>query len=188
MRTVLAILALWLVACGGTGIEPPLGGRAIAAEIVDCLEPHRGWMENQIQYMGWNVVTSASEITYRCGDTGPDGGLAQYTIALNEVLFDPTKIKTFPEFETRNATGHEGGHAAIAHSPHPEMAKLHICWWAYNDPPPPNCFPDAPAENALMSPAGTDWDGDQETFRMVRVPEYRRTDADNKLFAKAFSP
>ena len=70
---LLTILGLVLVACGGTGIEPPLGGRAIAAEIVDCVSPQREWITAEVQSFGWHV-SEAGEVSVRCADTGDRGG------------------------------------------------------------------------------------------------------------------
>src|SRR5258707_7163686 len=69
MLPFLAILALWLIACGGTGVNQPLGGRNVTVAIVDCIEPQRGWIASEVQMLGWHV-SETGEVDVRCTDTG----------------------------------------------------------------------------------------------------------------------
>lgn len=181
MRTLLTILALWLVACGDARPKQPVGGKAIGVKVLDCLMPYQGWITEEIQdELGW-YVDPDGEATVRCGDTGPDGGLAEYYLSRDEIVFDPTKLlrSSFPEFETKGASGHDLVHRRIYKGPRPALVRFHVCEWAYNESTPPDCYPSQRASRVLMSPAGpNEWDGDQGTFSLDAVPEYRVTEVD----------
>jgi len=186
MRTLLAILGLLLVACGGAGADKPVGGRDVAVAIVDCVEPQQGWARGEIESFGWHVST-AGEVDVRCADTGDRGGQGEYRLGAHEALVDPVKAPGM--FAMMATTGHELIHWRIYNGPHPEMATLHICDVAYNEEYPPGCAPGLSSKNALMSPGGNrDWDGDQETFTFASVPETRVTYEDQQLIDRALRP
>lgn len=174
-RTLL--LAAILANCGPSALTQPLGGRSVAVSIVDCQPLQREWAQEQIEYFGWHV-SDVGEVTVRCGEL--DGAAGQYRLGASEVVIDPTRVTD--SWSTRAVAGHELTHLVIYNGPHPDRATMHVCTWPINHPVPPNCYPYATAARAMMSPSGPmDWDGDQETFSLDLLPEYRVTEADKSF-------
>lgn len=164
-------------------MDMPLGGHDVAVAIVDCVEPKRGWIANQVTYFGWHV-SDVGEVDIRC--TELDGAAGQYRLGASEVLVDPARVND--NWSTRAVAGHELVHHLLSKGPHPETGKMHVCSWAYNDPVPPNCYPNQAADRVLMSPAGPkEWDGDVQHFTLDHVPEYRVTEVDRQFIDWALS-
>lgn len=178
MRPILALLALTLTCGPSYSPQMPLGGRDVAVAIVDCLSPHREWVTDEVLSFGWHV-SEAGQLTIRCTEIEDPTAAEQYTLGTNEVRLDPKKAND--SFKARAASGHGAVHWLLNHGPRPEMGRYHVCSWAFNESPPPNCYPLQAASNALMFHdlgGSTPWNGDYETFTIRGIPEYRVTEVD----------
>lgn len=185
MRLLAFLLSLFVFSCAPV-FTKPLGGRAVVVAIdLSCNAQQRAWVAEELQLFGW-YTASIGEVTVVCGDvSGPSQG--EYFPGANEVVVDPVEAQG--EFALKAVVGHELIHWRIYHGPHPELVYYHVCTWAYNEPVPPNCFPGAAAQNALMSPTSpATWDGEAETFSPSRIPAIEPTEADALFINAALTP
>jgi len=188
----LLCLALLTTTCSPSPSDVSLPERTVA--IQDCLEPYHGWIVSQLKTNAalgpaWRLANAGetAEVTIHCGDAGEPGRGGGYQLGSHQIVIDPNVVTRsgIPEFSFRAATGHELVHDYLdANSPHPETARLHICWFAYNDRPPPDCHPTIVAKDALMSPGiggANPWSGNYESLGEGGLGQYEPT-ADDKAF------
>lgn len=178
-----SLLCIFALGSCAPGFTPPLGGRDHAVSVVGCLEPHASWIEQEVNYFGWHVAKDG-EVTILCGESEGQG---EFFLDTDRIVIDVTQVHS--SFDTRAVAGHELVHWLIYRGPHPERVHYHICMFAWNDPAPPNCFPDVAADNVLMSPHVLD--PQQDWFSEVYVggfAEYRITEADLALINWGLAP